>query len=54
MIPKPFARVCVGVGAPCEVPKSVPLDGIEPVRKSIQEAVMSVMRDCENAVNSRN
>ncbi len=53
MIPKPFARVCVGVGAPCEVPKSVPLDAIEPVRQSIQEAVMSVMRDCENAVKTR-
>ncbi len=50
MIPKPFARVSVGVGAPQEIPRSAPLDAIEPYRARVQEAVMSVMRDCEHAV----
>lgn len=52
MIPKPFARVCVGVGAPYPVPKTVPLDDIERHRVAVQEAVMSVMRECEHAVRS--
>lgn len=50
MIPKPFARVCVGVGAPQEIPRNVALDDIEQYRARVQEAVMSVMRDCEHAV----
>ncbi len=51
MIPKPFARVVVGVGEPCPVPRDVPLDAIEPYRLSVQEAVMSLMTTCQNAVN---
>ncbi|HNP35202.1 MAG TPA: DUF374 domain-containing protein [Woeseiaceae bacterium] len=50
MIPKPFARVCVGIGAPHEIPRSMPLDQIETARESVQLAVMSVMRECEHAV----
>jgi lysophospholipid acyltransferase (LPLAT)-like uncharacterized protein len=53
MIPKPFARVCVGVGPPYPVPRSVALDDIERHRASVQEAVMSVMRECEHAVGNR-
>ena len=52
MIPKPFATVCVGVGPPHPVPRSVPLDDIERHRAAVQEAVMSVMRECEHAVRS--
>jgi lysophospholipid acyltransferase (LPLAT)-like uncharacterized protein len=50
MIPKPFAMVCVGVGTPHAIPRSVALDDIERFRLAVQDAVMSVMRDCEHAV----
>lgn len=50
MIPKPFARVVVGVGEPIDVPRNVPLDDIEPVRLRVQQAVMSVMQECQDAL----
>ena len=52
MIPKPFARVAIGVGQPFPVPANTPLDEIESVRENVQAAVMSVMRECEKAVQS--
>ncbi len=52
MIPKPFARLVIGIGAPYPIPRTVPLDGIEPHRLNVQEAVMSVMRDCEDALQA--
>ena len=52
MIPKPFARVVVGVGEPYEIPKDTALDDIEPHRRNVQEAVMSLMRECEDALHS--
>lgn len=52
MIPKPFANVIVAVGEPILVPRDVPLDEIEPVRANVQQAVRSLMRDCESAVNA--
>ncbi len=52
MIPKPFARVAVAVGEPIEVPGDLALDKIEPLRANIQQAVMSVMKECENAVSA--
>lgn len=53
MIPKPFAKVCVGVGAPYAVPRTVALDDIERHRAAVQAAVMSIMRECEHAVRTR-
>ena len=50
MIPKPFARVVVAVGAPYSVASDVALDQIEPHRVNVQEAVMSLMQQCEQAV----
>ena len=52
MIPKPFARVVVAVGEPYPVPRDVPLDAIEPHRLNVQEAVMSLMTTCQNALKS--
>lgn len=52
MIPKPFSRVVVGVGEPVEIPPSVALDDIEPYRLNVQEAVMSLMRECEHRLKS--
>ena len=51
MIPKPFARVVIAIGDPYVIPKDVPLDGLEPHRKAVQEAVMSCMRDSELALD---
>ena len=52
MIPKPFARVAVGVGEPIEIGRDVPLDALESRREAVQEAVMSLMRECEACVAS--
>lgn len=50
MIPKPFARVVVGVGAPCEIDPSLPMNALQSERERVQAAVMSVMADCEAAL----
>ncbi len=52
MIPKPFARVVIGVGEPCSVPPDLPLDEIEPYRQNVQDAVMSLMRECEHVLQN--
>lgn len=52
MIPKPFARVTMGVGEPIEIGRDVPLDALESRREAVQEAVMSLMRECEACVAS--
>ena len=53
MVPKPFARVALAIGAPCSIGRDVALDAIEPHRESIQAAVMSLMVDCERALGIR-
>jgi hypothetical protein len=50
MIPKPFARIILAVGEPYPISTSVALDALEPHRLNVQEAVMSLMRDSENAL----
>jgi len=52
MIPKPFSRVAMAVGEPILVPADQPLDDLEAIRQNVQEAVMSLMRDSENALGS--
>lgn len=52
MIPKPFAQVIVGIGEPYAIPPRIPLDEIEPHRLNVQEAVRSLMRECEDALQS--
>jgi len=47
MIPKPFARVAIAIGEPHPIPSDAPLDGLEPHRVAVQEAVMSLMAECE-------
>lgn len=53
MIPKPFARVVIGIGPPQTIDKSVALDALEPHRERVQAAVMSVMRSCEQQLEER-
>jgi lysophospholipid acyltransferase (LPLAT)-like uncharacterized protein len=50
MIPKPFARVVIAVGEPYLISRDVRLDEIEPHRLNVQQAVMSLMQDCEEAL----
>ena len=52
MIPKPFARIAIAIGEPVPVPREVALDALEPVRVNVQEAVMSLMRDSEQALET--
>lgn len=51
MVPKPFARIVLAIGAPCSIPSDAPLDGLESHRIHVQEAVMSLMADSEAALH---
>lgn len=53
MIPKPFARIAIAVGEPVPVPREVALDALEPVRRDVQERVMSLMSESEQALEAR-
>ena len=52
MIPKPFARVVLAIGAPYEIPRNAPLDDLEPHRMNVQQAVMSLMAESEQYLQS--
>ena len=52
MIPKPFARVVIGVGEPYEIPAGTRMDEIEPHRLAVQERVMSLMQECEDRLDA--
>lgn len=52
MVPKPFARIVLAIGEPYPIPSDAPLDGLESHRVAVQEAVMSLMADSENALHS--
>lgn len=50
MVPKPFSRVIVGIGEPYAIPLGTPLSEIEPHRLAVQRAVMSLVKECEDAL----
>jgi lysophospholipid acyltransferase (LPLAT)-like uncharacterized protein len=52
MIPKPFARVVVAVGEPYLVSRDVKINEIEPHRLNVQRRVMSLMEQCEQALDN--
>ena len=52
MIPKPFSRIVLGVGEPYTIPRGTRLDDIEPHRLNVQQAVMSLMRQCEDRLKA--
>ncbi len=52
IVPKPFARIVVGVGTPYSVPGDARLDDLEAHRQNVQAAVMSVSEECEKALQS--
>jgi hypothetical protein len=53
MIPKPFSRVVLGIGAPYPIPRDIKLDNIEPHRLNVQKAVMSLMQQCEDRLQAK-
>ena len=53
MVPKPFARIVLAIGAPYPIPADAPLDGLETHRLAVQEAVMSLMAESETTLQSR-
>jgi len=50
MVPKPFSRVVLAIGAPIEIPGKLALDKLEPQRELVQQAVMSLMRESEEVL----
>lgn len=52
MIPKPFSRIAIAVGEPYTIPKGTPLDQLEAHRLAVQERVMSLMQDSEDALQN--
>jgi len=52
MIPKPFARIAIAVGEPIPVPRDIALDALEPVRMNVQQRVMSLMQESEQALEA--
>jgi len=52
MIPKPFARIVIAYGEPYPIPADTPLDKLEPHRVNVQQAVMSLMAESQDALQS--
>ena len=50
MVPKPFSRIVLAIGEPYPIPKDAALDQLEPHRLAVQETVMYLMRQCEQAL----
>ena len=53
MIPKPFSRIVLGVGEPYAISRESKLDEIEPHRLKVQQAVMSLMQQCEERLKAK-
>ncbi len=52
MIPKPFARIVIAFGEPYSIPADAPLDNLEPHRVNVQQAVMSLMSESQDALQA--
>jgi lysophospholipid acyltransferase (LPLAT)-like uncharacterized protein len=52
MIPLPFSRVVLAIGEPYTIPPGTSLNELEPHRLNVQEAVMSLMRQSEDRLQS--
>ena len=51
VIPKPFARIVVAVGVPIEVPRDLPMNEIESVRKRVQSAMESLANEARQQLS---
>ncbi len=52
MIPKPFARVVIGVGEPYRIPRETKPDELEPHRLNVQQRVRSLGEECESKLRN--
>ena len=50
MIPKPFARIAIGIGEPIEVPRGASPDDIERIRSEMESAIQSLIQESKAAV----
>lgn len=53
MVPLPFSRVVLAIGEPYSIPAGTSLNELEPHRRNVQEAVMSLMRQSEDRLKSK-
>ncbi len=53
LMPLPFARISIVVGAPIRVPKGLPIDELEPLRLELEQALKSVNQAAETAAGQR-
>lgn len=51
MVPKPFARIALAIGKPYALPPGTRLNELEPHRRLVQDAVMSLMTDSESLLD---
>ena len=49
MIPKPFAKIVIGIGEPLDVPAATYRDEIKAVRDNMQAAIDSLNQRCKAA-----
>lgn len=53
MIPKPFSRVVLAIGEPVKVPKTTPVNEIEPYRMQMQEAINRLMVESQSLLERK-
>lgn len=53
LVPKPFARVVIAIGEPHFVPGDTAVDGLERHRVEMEDALMSLMTRCREAIDQR-
>ena len=51
LIPKPFTRIVIAVGAPVHVPKGISVDALGPVQQQMEEAINHLMADARGALH---
>jgi len=52
IIPKPFARVALTIGAPVNIPKGMLAEDLEPFRLQMQNTLLSLAQQADNHVTS--
>ena len=50
MIPKPFARIAIGIGEPIEVPRGASPEDLERLRADMESAINTQIQDSKSAV----
>lgn len=50
MIPKPFSRIVLAIGAPISIPGSTPLDALESYRVAMENAMNTLGEECRSVL----